>query len=141
MFKKLLFITLSVFALTSAAAVADDHNATASEHIARAVLTSAIDDREPVDDLGSGFEHNGDNFHQVFFFTHMLNHANTGIVHEWHHNGELEAAVELNVGSNSWRTYSSKQIHHLATGDWTVRVVDTHGEPLAEHHFTVNPQS
>jgi hypothetical protein len=69
----------------------------------------------------------------------VVDHANTSIVHEWHHDGVLEAEVELNVGSNSWRTYSSKQIHHMATGDWTVRVVNTNGEQLAEHPFTVNP--
>lgn len=139
MLKNLLFITLSAFVLTSATALADDHEASSSDHIARAVLTSAIEDREPVDDLGDSFDHDGENYDQVFFFTHVVDHANTSIVHEWHHDGVLEAEVELSVGSNSWRTYSSKQIHHMATGDWTVRVVDANGEQLAEHQFTVNP--
>lgn len=141
MLKKLLFIALSAFTLNSAAVLADDHDDAASEHIQRAVLTSAIEDREPADDLGNSFEHSGDDYDQVFFFTHVVDHADSTIVHEWHRNGELEAEVELDVGSNSWRTYSSKQIHHLATGQWTVRAVDENGELLAEHQFTVNSQS
>lgn len=114
-----------------------NNNEINDQYVERAILTTSIDNREPVDDLGGHYQHSGAEFDRVAFFTHMKNHDGRGISHRWYFRGELEAEIELAVGSNSWRTYSSKQIGHMQEGDWTVRVVNDSGEQLVEYHFEV----
>ncbi len=49
--------------------------------------------------------------------------------------GEQSFDVPLPVGSNSWRTWSSKKLH--LSGEWTVKVTDSAGATLHEATLTV----
>lgn len=51
-------------------------------------------------------------------------------------NGDQSYDVELNIGSNSWRTWSSKVLH--VAGNWTVTVTDSTGATL--HQATLTAQ-
>ena len=100
----------------------------------RAILTSGIESREPVDNLNDTTISIQNN--KVYFFTEILNQANTAITHRWFKNGKLEAEVVLRIGSDRWRTYSSKNlVPDYHQGSWQVEVVSQSGKLLATHSF------
>lgn len=104
-----------------------------TEFIKRAILTSAIENREPVDALTEVLPNTG----KVYFFTEILNKANTHVTHRWLLNGKLEVEVVLKVGSDRWRTYSSKNLApEFHTGTWQVEVIDEKNNLLASTTFT-----
>lgn len=90
--------------------------------VERSVLTSGIEQREPMDDLGKTVTLPDGDYSSVYFFTHIRNLANAQIVHRWIYNGREMAAVTLNIGSDNWRTYSSKRIRSHWRGEWQVQV-------------------
>ena len=49
--------------------------------------------------------------------------------------GDQSFDVTLDIGSNSWRTWSSKELH--IPGEWTVTVVDSTGATLHQSTLTV----
>ena len=50
-------------------------------------------------------------------------------------NGDQSYDVDLNIGSNSWRTWSSKVL--FLPGEWTVTVTDSSGATLHQAALTV----
>ena len=107
--------------------------ANTSDYIKRAIVTSAIESREPVDSLEqvSGLN-------KVLFFTEVTNSANTMVTHRWFFNGKLEAEVVLKIGSDRWRTYSSKNLvypNHI--GQWQIEVVNDKNQVIGSGFFTV----
>lgn len=104
-----------------------------SEFVKRAVVTSGIVDREPVDDLSEV----DSSIDKVYFFTEVVNKANTFVTHRWLFNGRLEVEVVLKIGSDRWRTYSSKNlVPALHSGTWQVEVIDQQNKLLASSVFT-----
>jgi len=130
--KTLLNLTAVIlFIASSANAWADGHAAEAK----RAIVTSSIEDREPTDNLNDGMVSIQKN--KVYFFTEIINQANTAITHRWFLNGKLEAEVVLRIGSDRWRTYSSKNlVPNYHKGNWQVEVVSQDGKLLASQTFT-----
>ena len=59
--------------------------------------------------------------------------AGQQLFYKWKKDGVLVATVEVSVGSERWRSYSSKT---LMSGDWQVSAVDTEGNILASTSFT-----
>ena len=59
------------------------------------------------------------------------------ITHRWEHNGVVKAEVSFDIGSPSWRAYSSKNILPEWTGQWTVRVIDSSDRVLQTSSFAV----
>ena len=105
-----------------------------SQHVARAIFTSQVENREPVNRLNETTVEA--DVKKVFFFTEILNKANSKIVHRWYLNGRLEAEVMLNIGSDRWRTYSSKNLmKNFHAGNWQVEVLDENGKLLASEIF------
>lgn len=138
--KKLVLPGLAFLWLCSFSGFANEsnqHQQIDDRFIERAVLTTSVENREPVDDIGDQYTHSGEAFDRLAFFTHVVNHDARAIYHRWYHNDELDAEINLAIGSNSWRTYSSRQIGRMATGDWTIRVVNDRDEELVVHHFVV----
>ncbi|RUO79879.1 hypothetical protein CWI84_07920 [Idiomarina tyrosinivorans] len=108
---------------------------TFDDSVARAQLTSAVENHEPVDKL----EHVvvTEPVAQVAFFTEIVGRPDSKIQHLWFYQNKLMAEVNLTIGSGRWRTYSSKKIRHDWTGNWRVLVVDNQQNILAEHPFEV----
>lgn len=74
----------------------------------------------------------------VYCFTHVVGVQDTAdIAHIWYHEGDERANVTLNVRSNSWRTWSSKNILEAWTGQWSVDVVGPNGDVIATESFTI----
>lgn len=123
-------LTLLCAFLFSAVSIADDH----SPSVKRGIVTSSIENREPTDNLNDGVIDTDVN--KVYFFSEILNAANTMVTHRWFLNGKLEAEVVLKIGSDRWRTYSSKNlVPTFHQGNWQVEVVDASGKQLISQRF------
>ena len=104
-----------------------------SPNVVRALLTSAIVDKEPADQISSI---NKDQ-ERIYFFTEFSGLKGKMIKHRWKYQGKVMAEVNFNVGSEQWRCYSSKNLLPEWLGMWTVSVIDDRGQVLAETQFEV----
>lgn len=104
-----------------------------SEHVVRALLTTGIENREPVDEIVSLNK----NQERIYFFTEFTGLKGQMIKHRWEYNGKVMGEVNFNVGSNRWRCYSSKNLLPEWTGIWTVSVIDEKNNVLSEAYFEV----
>ena len=105
-----------------------------SDFIKRAVVTSAVESREPIDNLDTV---NG--LDKVYFYTEVTNSANTMITHRWFLNGKLEAEVVLKIGSDRWRPYLSKNLFYPAHIAYChVEAVDNINQVIGSAFFSVS---
>lgn len=108
-----------------------------SAQVVRSQLTSNIENREPTDNLEGLVQSHKNEIKRVYFFTQVAGLENQQIIHRWLYEGEEKAAVTLNIGSDSWRTYSSKSLPSYWHGKWQVQVWQ--GDlMLISHHFEVS---
>lgn len=138
--KKLLWIlitclTVSVSAQepappTTAPAVAPAVKPAAGS-VSRAVFTTGIADREPVDSVTSL----GNNVTQIYFFTELKDLAGQTVTHRWEFNDKAMAEIKFEVGAARWRVFSSKTLDPLWLGTWKVSVVDAAGGVLSATTF------
>ncbi len=119
-------LIFSLFALLLSAALAG------AGEVSRAQFTSAIDAREPVDDLT---EAAAASTNKVYFFTELRDLEGQTVTHRWTYNGNTMAEVSFTPGSARWRVWSSKELLPDWTGTWTVAVVDAGGTVLTEKSF------
>lgn len=110
----------------------------AAGKLARAQLTSDIQNREPVDALSGTVTLENSPSQQVFFFTELRDFKDRQVSHRWEHDGKVVADVELKIGSQAWRTYSSKNLASNDTGHWRVSVVDDTGKTLHVTEFQLS---
>lgn len=122
-----LFISLSVFAglLLSTAVQAEGS-------VARAVITTAVAEREPVNDLERVMEGN----EKVLFFTELKGMQGQSVSHRWFYGEQMMAEVAFNVGGPRWRVWSSKKLLPEWGGEWRVEVVVSDGSIVGEKTFT-----
>jgi len=105
--------------------------------VERSQLTSSIENREPTDNLEGLVQGQNDEIKRVYFFTQITGLAKQQIIHRWLYEGEEKAAVTLNLGSDNWRTYSSKRVPNYWQGKWQVQVWQ--GDiMLISHNFEVS---
>lgn len=95
-------------------------------YVARAQFTTAMEEREPVDNVVILSSEN----QKIYFFTDLRNLSGQQVRHRWEYNGNVEAEVEFQVEGDRWRTYSSKTMDPNKLGEWTVLVIDQEGWPL-----------
>ncbi|UCG87074.1 MAG: DUF2914 domain-containing protein [Gemmatimonadota bacterium] len=121
------FGIVACFAAVSATAGAQE-----SGIVVEAALALAIEDRTPVD-TGSSFPAD---VGRVWLWTKVSGAAGQTVTHVWSH-GENEWVVPLQIGANTWRTWSNKTIPAEWTGEWQVEVRDQAGNVLKTVRFTV----
>jgi len=98
------------------------------------VITSGIQDRQPIDRLSSVPASSG----TVYCFTRIAGAGGeTTVTHVWLKDEREMARVVLPVRSNDWRTWSSKRLISAGQGNWRVAVLDAAGNELASIPFTV----
>ncbi len=95
-------------------------------YVARALFTTEIADREPVDQVVSV----GPEQQSIYFFTDLRNLQGRTVKHRWEFEGQFMGEVEFQVGGPRWRVYSKKTLNPDVTGKWTVMVLDQSGWPL-----------
>jgi hypothetical protein len=81
-------------------------NAEASGSPHRAIFTTSIQNREPVDDLASITAA----AQQVSFFTELRNLNGKTATHRWSVSGEVIYTKDFRVGAARWRVWSTKTI-------------------------------
>jgi hypothetical protein len=126
---KKIILALLVFALI----VPATSFAVAEPEISRAIFSTSLIEREPANDV-EAVPHGEKS---IFFFTEILNANATSVTHLWTYNDIEIARVKLNIGSDHWRTWSSKQIWHLTPGEVKVQVLDADNMILAEKKLTI----
>ena len=100
--------------------------------VARALFTTRVERREPVDEVLVLDTRD----RQVLFFTDLRGLQGRTVVHRWRHEGRTVAEVPFEVGGPRWRVYSRKRLDPGSVGRWTVVVVDREtGWPLAAAAF------
>lgn len=104
----------------------------AKQGVTRAVITSAIKDREPVDDLTTV----GSDVSQVYLFTELRGMQGERITHRWQHDGQVVSEVGFDVKGQRWRVWSNKTLPAGSSGAWKVDVVNSAGEVLTSREFT-----
>ncbi|OCQ19142.1 hypothetical protein A7985_20585 [Pseudoalteromonas luteoviolacea] len=107
-----------------------------TSHISRAVLTSGIENREPVNVLKHLVERN--RFEEkLYFFTEIKGLQGEVVQHLWFHQEQLMAEITLAISAPRFRTYSSKNIMPSQTGQWRVEVITQNGQLLAQKSFRI----
>jgi hypothetical protein len=99
-------------------------------YVDRAQFTTAVVDREPVDQIVQLDAQAT----RVFFFTDLRNLQGRTVTHRWEFEGQVMSEVDFKVGGPRWRVYSAKSLNPGETGKWTVFVIDESGWPL---HATI----
>ena len=102
--------------------------------VARAAVTSGVENHEPMDNLKSVSTEVG----KIFYFTELRGMEGQKVTHRWEHNGEVVAEVPFEVGGPRWRVYSSKNLAPSLTGEWKVSVLDANGNSLSSNTFAYN---
>ncbi|GMM86850.1 DUF2914 domain-containing protein [Pseudoalteromonas sp. MTN2-4] len=110
------------------------------QFISRAVLTTGISEREPVDVLKDSIEQT-EFQEKLFFFTEVRKLKGQTISHLWFHQDQLMAEIPLTISADRYRTYSSKNIMPSQTGQWRVEAVTEQGELLAQKTFRIIPSA
>jgi cytoskeletal protein RodZ len=77
---------------------------------------------------------------RVAFWTHVTGgRPGDTVRHVWSHDGRTASAVDLPIGSPSWRTQSRRTLAAGAEGRWVVEARDPEGRVLARHEFHCAP--
>lgn len=103
--------------------------------VERALFTTAVADREPVDALvvlDGGRQ-------QIVFFTELRQLSGRTVTHRWEYAGEVVAEVPFEVGGPRWRVHSRKTLRADQAGRWSVVVVDESGWVLHAEMFEYRP--
>jgi len=108
----------------------------AEAEVSRAQFTTAILDREPIDELAT-LSTDAD---KVFFFTELRNMDGATVTHRWTLNGTVMAEISFNVRASRWRVYSNKALLSEWRGDWVVDIVDDKGTVIASRTVAYGDQ-
>jgi hypothetical protein len=95
--------------------------------VVRWAFTSAVQDREPTDQLTETTTESG----TVYFFTELKDLDGQTVQHRWLYQGKVMAEVAFNVAGSRWRVWSSKNLQPDQLGTWTVEVVNGSSKVIA----------
>lgn len=99
--------------------------------VSRAQFTSAVDQREPLDQLITLDAPTP----TITFFTELNDLQGQSISHQWFYNDKVMFEKSFEVKGPRWRVWSTKNLPRGWTGDWTVKVVDEQGSVLRSESF------
>jgi hypothetical protein len=105
----------------------------ATGEVSRSMFTSAIENREPVDEVVQV----DSNMPRVYFFTELEGMEGQQVTHRWVYQGQVMGEVSFQVGGPRWRVHSSKNLMPEWTGIWEVQVVDAAGNVLDSRQLEV----
>jgi len=100
-------------------------------NVARAQFTTAVENREPVDQVVVLTAPQD----EVFFFTDLRHLQGRTVQHRWSYRGQVVSRVPFKVEGERWRVFSRMRMHPEQTGEWSVTVFDESGWPLHTEMF------
>ena len=109
----------------------------ADKRIVRALLTSDLIDKEPIDNVSSPIYVNKIDATKIYYFTEIIDMKGQYLYHLWLLNDNIIFTRKINILGNRWRASTSKLIPYYKLGFWKVRLIDTEGNILNEIQFKV----
>lgn len=110
----------------------------ANGHVARAIFTREVVEREPVDQVESPVVVPPGESINLYYFTDIREMPGETISHHWFHEHKSIAQKKFEIGGNRWRVFSSKRIQANMPGRWEVQVKDSQGEIIQVDNFVVS---
>jgi len=104
-----------------------------TKHVSRALLTTDVKQREPVDNVCIPQSN------KMTLFTEINNYANHRVTHRWKYHNKTRFELSFNVRGPRWRVWTSKNIPVKWAGPWVIEVVDEDGNTLAKKLFYYSP--
>lgn len=118
-------------------AAADVACQTGTGKVARAMFTTQIVNREPIDHVLI-LENN---IREIYFFTDLRQFEGHTITHRWELDGKVVTEKSFDVKGPRWRVYSRSDLSADTLGRWTALVLDEKGCALKAVVFEYVPQS
>jgi len=106
------------------------------ENISEAVFALSVEDRTPVDIV----EEVDNSLGKIYFFTNIRDLKGEYITHRWIYDNNVMTNVRFEILGPRWRVWSSKNLWHTWTGQWTVQVLVDDGTMLYEKTFNYKHQ-
>jgi hypothetical protein len=103
--------------------------------VLRTQFTTAIKDREPVDNLT---ELNNGTAERIYCFTEFTNLKGQVVSHSWEYRGQVVDESRFHVDSSHSRVWSSRLLTPDRPGTWTVIITSPEGKVLAERTLDYN---
>jgi Protein of unknown function (DUF2914) len=103
--------------------------------VLRTQFTTAIKDREPVDNLT---ELNNGTAERIYCFTELGNLTGQVVTHSWEYRGQVVEETQFHVESPRSRVWSSRLLTPDRPGSWTVIIMSAAGKVLAERTLDYN---
>lgn len=125
-FAWLILLNIFVVSWVPFAHAADEMCEPGSGKIARAMFTTMIDNREPVDRVLI-LEND---INELYFFTDLRHLQGQTVMHRWEYEGRVVKNKSFQVKGPRWRVFSQHTIDNNMLGRWTVVVTDESGCPL-----------
>ncbi len=101
------------------------------ENISQAVFAKSVEDRAPIEIITGA----DDSLGKIYFFTNIRNLSGDKITHRWIYKGKVKAEISFDIKGNRWRVWSSKNLWHTWTGQWTVEVLNQNNQVLLTKIF------
>jgi hypothetical protein len=98
--------------------------------VARALFTTAVEAKEPLDQVESIIRAQGEPLTRLYYFTELKNMQDERVTHRWEYQGEAVAEISFEVRGARWRVFSSKNLVPSMEGEWHVVVTDSQGQEL-----------
>ena len=105
--------------------------------IVRALLTSGVNNKEPMGIIVSPVLVNENKALSVFYFTEIVDMKGLTVYHRWVWNNKVIYNRKINILGDRWRASTSKLIPYSKAGDWSVWLVNNEGIVLNEIKFKV----
>ena len=102
-------------------------------HVARAIFTHAIENREPVDPVSNLVRESG----QIYFFTELRDMTGQIARHRWEYNDQIVAEKAFEVKGPRWRVWSWGPVKPDRPGTWKVTVLNDANQVIAEQELRV----
>jgi hypothetical protein len=103
--------------------------------VLRTQFTTAIRDREPVDNLT---DLNNGTAERIYCFTEFANLKSQIVSHSWEYRGQVMDEERFHVDSSHSRVWSSRLLTPDRPGSWTVIIRSPEGKVLAERTLDYN---
>lgn len=105
--------------------------------ISRALLTNALIDREPVDNIISFVKVSRQKDTKINYFTEIINMTGKVLYHQWLWEGQVEFNKKISIKGPRWRVSTKKFIPFSKPGTWLAKLVNEEGNILNEIKFEV----
>ncbi|MFW5443297.1 MAG: DUF2914 domain-containing protein [Methylococcaceae bacterium] len=105
--------------------------------VARALLTTGINNKEPLAEISSPILVNKNKATSVYYFTEIRNMKGHALFHHWLRGDVSVYKREIKILGNRWRASTGKTITYYKAGVWRVTLESEQGVILNEIQFNV----